>query len=168
FDRPFDAFPLLLSRNFVGCPSTVVFSKRLIDKVGYFTALYDSVEDFEYWLRCARVTPFICLSVPTVYKRVHSSNMSANRVNILMNRKRILQELLSSNDSYVTEHHLRMRCRWALAGVNFALARTLHADRINDKIALYLESFFFYPRIKILKMLSSLFVTKLAERLHMR
>ncbi|MGE5307879.1 MAG: glycosyltransferase family 2 protein, partial [Deltaproteobacteria bacterium] len=40
FDRPFDAFPLLLSRNFVGCPSTVVFSKRLIDKVGYFTALY--------------------------------------------------------------------------------------------------------------------------------
>ncbi|MES2742456.1 MAG: glycosyltransferase [Pseudomonadota bacterium] len=77
FDRPFvDVLDTLISCNFVGTASTVVLRASLARQVGLFDRAYRQAEDYDYWLRCARLSAFLVLSAELVDKRSHDSNLT--------------------------------------------------------------------------------------------
>lgn len=47
-----DIFKQLLKKNFIA-PSSIIFRREVIDKIGYFDESYRCTEDFDFWLRAA-------------------------------------------------------------------------------------------------------------------
>lgn len=138
FDRPFDAFALLVARNFVGCPSTVLMARSLVSETGNFNAAYDSCEDLDYWLRCSTRTPFVILSRPLVYKRTHGANMSANQFKVLDRRRKLLLALWTSQRQLLKEKGAAASCRRILAQINLALAHMQSRQAWRAKLGYFL------------------------------
>lgn len=67
----------LLTRNYVP-NSSVIISKKIIEKVGYQneSRLFSSVEDYEYWIRIAYYYDFYMTPEPLVRYRVHDTQDS--------------------------------------------------------------------------------------------
>jgi len=84
-----ETFASLIEDNILGNPSVVV-RKRLFDQVGGFDASLRTTQDYDLWLRLARISRFKCLDVPTVKWRMHGSNKHKDRVQKLEDRVRIL------------------------------------------------------------------------------
>jgi glycosyltransferase involved in cell wall biosynthesis len=84
-----ETFEGLVEENILGAPS-VVFRKDLFDQVGGFDGSLPTTQDYDLWLRLARVSRFVCLDVPTVKWRIHGKNKHLNRVQKLKDRVRIL------------------------------------------------------------------------------
>jgi len=69
----------LLIDNFIhGSGSSVIVSKELLNKVGYFDINLNYGEDWDYWLRCAHLNfKFFHLQEDLVLIRRHSSSMQS-------------------------------------------------------------------------------------------
>ncbi len=80
FDAPLKAHPflLLLRENYIGTTSTVVLKKSLIEKVGFFKTGLRICEDYLYWFQCALSTNFVLCEDILMYKRTHTTNISAD------------------------------------------------------------------------------------------
>lgn len=77
-DRPIpDPLPILLQANFIGV-SGVLFNKDFFYKVGEFSPLFYQVEDYQFWLRCAVLSPFVAIRECLFEKVSDGRNMSSN------------------------------------------------------------------------------------------
>lgn len=95
FDRPFDhgLVAALIQCNFVGTASTVVVRRALCQQVGGFNVAYRQAEDYDYWLRCAALAPFIVLTARLMEKRSHDANLTNDGLETLQCHERVLQDL---------------------------------------------------------------------------
>lgn len=76
-------------------PSSVLFNRSIISKIGGFNAEYPICNDKEYWLRAARVgATFAGVSMTTCHYRKHADAMSNKSVELIAESGRIkLQHL---------------------------------------------------------------------------
>jgi glycosyltransferase involved in cell wall biosynthesis len=95
YDRPFDQglVAALIQCNFVGTASTVILRRALCQQVGGFNVAYRQAEDYDYWLRCAALAPFIVLSARLMEKRSHATNLTNDGLETLQCHERVLQDL---------------------------------------------------------------------------
>ncbi|MGE5307881.1 MAG: glycosyltransferase family 2 protein [Deltaproteobacteria bacterium] len=119
FNKPMEAaFKLLLEMDFVGCASTVLLSKRVIDRIGGLNPMYPCAEDYEYWFRCARYTRFLILSDILAYRRRPEVLAASDDIGMLENHKRVLLEVFSDHREYLREQRLLDDCFAQLALIN--------------------------------------------------
>jgi len=106
FDEPLkiNPFGLLFRENFVSGPLTVVIKKEIIDKVGKFCDNLIYNEDYDYWLRCARITNFVAMSDTLAYKRTHTTNLSNDRVRHYIRHERTFKKTMQNMSSYIKEN----------------------------------------------------------------
>lgn len=145
FDRPMTgAFKPLLSRNFVGCSSTVMLSRRVVDRIGGQNPSYPKAEDYEYWFRCAKYTQFLIMKAVLAYKRTHGGNISNDRIGMLENQKRVLLEVFTEHRDYLKEHRLQDDCFARLARDNrFQAAYYAEIGERGQALRLCLQSLIF-------------------------
>jgi glycosyltransferase involved in cell wall biosynthesis len=78
--------------------STVLIRRECVDKIGWLNESRDliAVEDYEYWLRLAKVFPIKAIAKPLAYYRVHSNNLMGSGEDIeksLLLPLRVLEEI---------------------------------------------------------------------------
>jgi len=117
-------FRHLLRENFIGTTSTVILRRNLVEKVGLFAPGYVPCDDYDYWLRCAMFTNFFLLSDVLVYKRIHESNLSHNRIRLFAKSTKVIEDIGIRYGSYIQEKKM-------IADRNLSLAR--HSDRLGDE-----------------------------------
>jgi len=71
---PFDAFCF---RNWFG-PMVPLIRRRLSDKIGEFDEQLAAAEDWDYWIRCAKIARIAYLPGPVALYRQHGCQMSKN------------------------------------------------------------------------------------------
>ena len=124
FDGPLkaDPFMLLIKEMFVGTASAVVVKKNILEQAGMFKTEYRNSQDWECWLKCARLTNFVVLSDVLFYKRNHGRSLSSNKIRSFYDRRRILEDtVLIDNKVYVKGKGYMGLCRRALADINYQL-----------------------------------------------
>jgi cellulose synthase/poly-beta-1,6-N-acetylglucosamine synthase-like glycosyltransferase len=96
--RPYEA---LLKSNFIEMISSVLFRRSVFDQVGHFNAQLKVAEDYDLYLRIARVQPICCHSVLAAEYRMHGSNISHNAELMLTTTLKVLksQEVFIRNDT---------------------------------------------------------------------
>lgn len=77
FEGHHDSYESLLSGNGV-CVSTAMVTRELLDRIGSFDVTLASVQDWDLWLRIARLAPVARLEEPLALYRVHAGGMSRN------------------------------------------------------------------------------------------
>jgi hypothetical protein len=87
-----EPFPELVQRNFVGT-SSVLMTRALMRAVGDFNTDYPQAEDYEYWLRCALVTPFVVMPQCLMEKTSHESNLTNNSLETFLCHEQVLLAL---------------------------------------------------------------------------
>jgi len=70
-------YELLLQKNCVAT-SSVVIRRSLIDRVGPFDIGLRGCEDYEYWIRLARLSPAVFIKEPTSRYRIVESGLSGD------------------------------------------------------------------------------------------
>lgn len=74
-----DLFDALLGRNVVGSTSTVIVRRDLLEQVGGFDESLRSCQDWELWLRLAKVSRFAVVSDPLVdYTDAEAGRITTN------------------------------------------------------------------------------------------
>lgn len=132
------AFGLLMLENFIGAPSAVMIRRSVIERVGRFDPGFRLVEDLDYFLRCAAVTPFLVLSAPLIYKRTRGGNLSSDRVRMWEYHLRALQRNLKTFRPFVANSGLESRCHEGLAHAYYALGDSHYeAGRFSRAFACY-------------------------------
>ena len=95
--KPFSRNPLeLLAANLInGSGSSELIRKTSLERAGYYNESLRSLEDLEFWFRCAvRGLIFRHVPEPLVYVRVRSGSLSKNKVQMqLYNRKAFVLQL---------------------------------------------------------------------------
>ncbi len=126
FDAPLkaDPFKALLREHFIATVSNVLVRRAVLEEVGWFDSRYVPTDEYDYWLRCARVTKFFLQSDILVHKRVHEGNVSHDRIVLYTQSKRIIQDLLAGLGGDMGDKCLREACRLSLA---------LHAYKLGDE-----------------------------------
>ncbi len=70
-------WPEILLGNQVTGPSSVLMERSVVRAVGQFRSGLAGTEDYDYWIRCARVAPLRAIEQPLVEYRCHDGQMSA-------------------------------------------------------------------------------------------
>ena len=98
-----DAFKLLLRENFAGISSNVLVRQDIANRVGNFDDGKKYSEDYDYLLRCARVSRFLLISDLLVFKKTHPGNitsdllrMNIKHVNVLLKIRPLLNSMEGS------------------------------------------------------------------------
>lgn len=71
-------YEALLKSNFIEMISSVLFRRSVFDEVGGFDTALRVAEDYDLYLRIARVRPICCHAVIVAEYRMHGTNMSRN------------------------------------------------------------------------------------------
>ncbi len=108
----------LLKGNFVGT-FTTVFRKSVVEKVGTFKPELRQCEDYDYWLRCAMVTPVYVSSKPLVKRRIHSSNLTNNFLICSQFHEQVFISFYAKNRAFLMEQGLAPDVKAGLARVNY-------------------------------------------------
>jgi glycosyltransferase involved in cell wall biosynthesis len=141
----------MLSVNIVGCGSVPLIRKSCLDRVGEFDEnLRSFVEDWDLWLRMARLYPFKVIKEPLVYYRQRPDSASKNWEAMERSYQIVIQK--NFRDRSLESASLRARCEafvclnlaWmALQGFNpdYSMARQYQqkALRFFPKIVLRWE-----------------------------
>src|SRR5262249_19752764 len=78
-----DHYLELLRGNYIGMHGTVMYRRSIFEKVGGFNTRLRACEDYDMYLRIARISPIYCYDSVVAQYRHHSGNMSRNRVLML-------------------------------------------------------------------------------------
>jgi glycosyltransferase involved in cell wall biosynthesis len=84
-------YEALLKSNFIEMISSVVFRRSVLDAVGGFDTGLRVAEDYELYLRIARVYPICCHPAVVAEYRMHHSNVSHNSELMLTTTLRVLK-----------------------------------------------------------------------------
>ncbi|SFV17023.1 glycosyltransferase [Pseudoduganella namucuonensis] len=129
FDEPMTASPYtaLLRENFVGTASSVVVRRSTLEHCGLFNVHLRQAEDYDLWLRCAKVTSFLVLSAQLMNKTTHDTNLTNDYLDTLLCHERVLQSL--SQDVAVASTGWTRRTREAsLAKVRYQIGNLLFEE----------------------------------------
>ncbi len=84
-------YAALLQGNFIGMHAAVMYRKEVFDYFRFDTGL-SACEDYDLYLRIARLFAIDCHSEKIAAYRIHEGNMSANTALMLSQVKRVLQK----------------------------------------------------------------------------
>jgi len=87
-----DGYELLLRSNFIESTSSVMFRRSCFSSDAVFRANLRGAEDYDVYLRVARVSPVCCHSEIVAEYRLHSSNASHNTRMMLSNTLAVLSQ----------------------------------------------------------------------------
>lgn len=73
-----EPLPALIRCNFVGTASNVMLRRDVALRAGEFDPQLRQAEDYDYWLRCAMLAPFVLLATALMEKRSHGANLTGN------------------------------------------------------------------------------------------
>ena len=147
-----DFLKTILSSN-VGPVNGFVVSKKIVDKVGFFNEELTSCEDWDYWIRCAKLgyTPYVVNDLLSAFRFVPGS-MSKNSIRMLeqgllvinchhfnYNSKLILNDKLKDNPEYkkASLGYLMFATGIALFNNHYdsiEIIKNNYFKKINDKI----------------------------------
>lgn len=128
FDRPLVASALetLIAFNFVGTASTVMIRRTVIEATGLFNVHYRQAEDYDYWLRCARVTPFLVLSASLMEKKSHDTNLTNNSLETCLCHEQVLLALQARDLARPgSQRAIARAIGAALAAIDYEIANRL-------------------------------------------
>jgi glycosyltransferase involved in cell wall biosynthesis len=83
--------------------STALFSRKLLDKVGTFDTALNSTAGWDFFRRCSRVTNFDFVNEPLVNYRLHATNMSNSKKNVILDMRRAYSKLFEDEDWAVSK-----------------------------------------------------------------
>jgi glycosyltransferase involved in cell wall biosynthesis len=66
-----------IGRNFIGEPSTVMFRRAVMERIGKFDTAFKQICDLEYWLRIASVYGLVYVPEAVIDFTVHDDSVSA-------------------------------------------------------------------------------------------
>ena len=98
---------LLSEGNCIWSASSVLVRKECIDLVGYFIPQFDPAEDFQWYIRIAKKYRIAQIEDPLFYYRVHSSNISVDRIRMLKTTIRLLKSADPAPEDGVTYATIR-------------------------------------------------------------
>lgn len=142
FDAPLasDPFTALVRENFIACPSGVALSRKAAAKAGEFDTADPFTQDYDYWLRCARVTGIWLSTDILYYKRAHGTNVSGDRIAIYEHHLRTLSKLAVPGAADLTEDPLRSTYRDAVSRAYLDLGNAyFEAGRKAKAFSVYLH-----------------------------
>ena len=83
--------------------STALFTRKLLDKVGTFDTALNSTAGWDFFRRCSRVTNFDFVNEPLVNYRLHATNMSNSKKNVILDMRRAYSKLFADKDWAISE-----------------------------------------------------------------
>ncbi|WP_290868650.1 glycosyltransferase family 2 protein [Aquabacterium sp.] len=121
FDEPLkrSALELLLECNVVGTCSNVLIRRSVLDQVGIFNTAYRQSEDYDLWLRCALVTPFLIQKDVLLEKVSHDHNLTGNFAETLKFHEQVLLNFQRDNASHPAVRALASAFRRSLAQTRY-------------------------------------------------
>ncbi len=87
-----ETFASLYEENFIHHPS-VVLRKKFLDEVGGFDPELNTTQDYDLWLRLAKVCQLRYIDVPLTKIRFHAKNKHKNKVQKLKDRVRVVSKV---------------------------------------------------------------------------
>jgi glycosyltransferase involved in cell wall biosynthesis len=99
-----DHYLALLRSNYIGMHGAVLYQRKVLEKEGGFDASLPACEDYEMYLRLARMYPVRCHQTLVAEYRIHASNMSAD---VALMLPQVLHVLRSQHE-YVQTDQRRM------------------------------------------------------------
>ncbi|MCK5655974.1 MAG: DUF2264 domain-containing protein [Candidatus Aureabacteria bacterium] len=147
FDAPLkiNPFKLLIAENFVGGASTVVIKKSVVDMVGEFFGGFMYGEDYDYWIRCAKVTDFVVISDVLMYKKLHSDNITKDSIVLHARHGDTLRKIMRDMSTYINSKGLMGDCRLAMSKNYCYLGNSyFEARKIQIAFKTYLQGLLIY------------------------
>lgn len=102
-----DLFGSLFCNSFV-CTSTVVLRRSVLDEVGFFNEQYKCAEDYDLWLRIAKVNAIGRYLAPLATIRKHGLHLSSNKVALRTAAYEILSNHYDPNSIPLHAYYKRM------------------------------------------------------------
>ena len=104
-----------------GGESSALFSRRLMEKVGFFNPDLNSAAGRDYFRRCSTYTKFNFVKEPLAHIRIHDANMSNNSQRMMKDTARAYDELFSDSE-WMSFYSERKRClrklQWSFLKTN--------------------------------------------------
>jgi len=116
---------LLLESMIVGCISSGVVRRPLLERVGGFDTRFSQCADWDLWLRLSRAAQFAVLPHQLVGYRSHAGNMSSNLGLLERDTFAVLDKFFTAGDSAAYQR-LRRRVysnHWMICGASYAYGR---------------------------------------------
>ena len=86
-----DHYPELLAENVIWAPGSVMYRRTIFARVGSFRESLKAAEDYDIYLRIARLAPLACHGRPVVEYRKHTASMSQDPGRMLKYTHKVLQ-----------------------------------------------------------------------------
>jgi GT2 family glycosyltransferase len=96
----------LLDEHFIGSCSRVMVKKQVLDRVAGFDETFVNCQDYDLWLRVARVCKVACVPYCLVRRHMEPDQMSASLRNICGAWERILTKYRSEMKPRTLAHHV--------------------------------------------------------------
>jgi glycosyltransferase involved in cell wall biosynthesis len=116
---------LLLESMIVGCISSGVIRKSLLERAGGFDERFSQCADWDLWLRLSLAARFAVLTQPLVQYRSHAGNMSSNLGLLERDTFAVLDKFFADADAAAYQR-LRRRVysnHWMICGASYAYGR---------------------------------------------
>ena len=135
-----DVFRALIRENFAGIWSNAVIKKEVIDRAGDFDDGLKYSEDYDYLLRCAKVTNFVLMSDVVGYKTTHESNMTNDVVRTCEKNINVLKKTRHALGSSIEDRELIKECSRAIAYHHYAIGNVyFQLGKIQRAFSAYLQ-----------------------------
>jgi GT2 family glycosyltransferase len=86
-----DHYLALLQRNYIGMHATVMYRRDVLESVGGFDTSLRACEDYDLYLRIARISLICCHDKTIAEYRIHDANMSRNAALMLKTSMAVLR-----------------------------------------------------------------------------
>jgi len=116
-----EPIPVLLHENIVGTSSSAMVRMDVAKRVGEFNRGYRVSGDYDFWLRCAALAPFVAVPEMLFYKRTHVTNISSNEVLTLEEQRRIVYEFTHRFAGELERGHWTRLAAFELAAMDYRL-----------------------------------------------
>jgi len=99
-------YDAMLDRHFIGSPSRVTVRKQVLDRVAGFDETFVNCQDYDLWLRVAKVSKIACVPHCLVKRYLLSNQMSASLRNICEGWEHILTKFRADMKPRTLTKHL--------------------------------------------------------------
>jgi len=122
-----DPLRLLIKGNFVGTTSAVLIKRDVLDLVGLFKSRYKQAEDYDLWLRCARVAKLAIQPAKLMRKIAHESNLTNNQLEMYEYHEMVLENYAMGR-AFRRIPDIQKESRLELADIRYQIAN-IHFER---------------------------------------
>lgn len=122
-------FKNLFIENFIPIP-TVLIRKKILDEVGLFDKRYSFAEEYELFLRIARIYPVEYIDEPLAGYRIHDKNLSKNIEKGLREDIMVKEEMMRTYPDEIFP--IQNQVKLELAKFYYQLGRIYKREKKND------------------------------------